>query len=362
MARYLTANNPIKYWKQTGQGVVDGYTYRQGTWVEGVGFVSHVSTGWNGLHGYGVMQLDGTFCPRMTGASRYSGFGAARGAPHGCVIFMSGPVMWESWSEYYTWNYLTLGTTSCTGFGLFYSNEPPLYGESTVWRGNRTTWTDNTYLRVVNGWVQTGIKFGGYVFLWYNRYQVPIAPLPEGEPTASELDDNLWYFIYPNGRGMIVDLATAEIIRYDLVIDDLSSFWMARVVYCKEHDIFITVCSDPLNSADDEVRQWDDWHRTFVDRPSYMRVYVNEGVPTGVGPIIMDPDPAEVGQVSAVSVHLYGAQGEPVENEKVNWSIVEGGGTLTSSQSITNGLGIATTGYVPPLVPESVKIRAEVAY
>ncbi|HET7614131.1 MAG TPA: Ig-like domain-containing protein [Gemmatimonadaceae bacterium] len=52
--------------------------------------------------------------------------------------------------------------------------------------------------------------------------------------------------------------------------------------------------------------------------------------------------------------------GEPIDGATVNWSIVSGGGTLSSNVTITDVTGVATVNYTTGPTTGDVTIRAQV--
>ena len=63
----------------------------------------------------------------------------------------------------------------------------------------------------------------------------------------------------------------------------------------------------------------------------------------------------------SLTVIVVGTFNEPFENETVTWTVVSGGGSLTSATSQTNQYGLAWTRYTAGPVAGDVKIQAKVS-
>lgn len=76
-------------------------------------------------------------------------------------------------------------------------------------------------------------------------------------------------------------------------------------------------------------------------------VYANSVLPTAISNPVASPALAQ-GRKSAISVTITGAQGDPSAGELVDW-VLDGPGSLVSTQSETDASGVATVAYITPL-------------
>jgi hypothetical protein len=63
----------------------------------------------------------------------------------------------------------------------------------------------------------------------------------------------------------------------------------------------------------------------------------------------------------SLTVIVVGTFNEPFENETVTWTVVSGGGSVTSATSQTNQYGLAWTRYTAGPTAGAVKIQAKVS-
>jgi hypothetical protein len=90
---------------------------------------------------------------------------------------------------------------------------------------------------------------------------------------------------------------------------------------------------------------------TGISQPSTMAVVSGDSQTAPVNTALPD----------SLTVVVVGSFYEPIENETVTWTVVSGGGSLTSPTSQTNVNGLAWMRYTAGSTAGAVKIQAKVS-
>lgn len=160
-----------------------------------------------------------------------------------------------------------------------------------------------------------------------------------GVPTASRTTDPaVVCLIYPSGGILFYDVvAKQQVIRPVARIGTNAGAW-----YSPKFDIYIGYTT-----------AGSDWQ---------VAVWANTVRPNSLSNPAAAPTLVQ-GKVSRVLVRLLGADDEPCKGELISWSITDGSGTLTSTQSTTDADGYAYVGYISPVsAGTSPTIQASVEF
>lgn len=363
MAKWLVHEAPVQF--LYGDTLSPGYIYYHGIWVEGTGYFTHCSTGKDGRHGIGWLQLDGVFTQIRHG-QKYEFFRMHYNHQ------TSGRYVWCIYDEYTDFANQNFKLDTILGDGQYRRATFPTFDRHGYRSSIYSIVKDNGvppeqiggYLAVVNGRLQRNTST---TLLQWEDLTGPLWDPQPADPdlcVISKAPSGQYYIIHDSGRMAIYDHLSEQLVRNDLWIDDFhdQGFHHAKVSYCQEHDFFVAICKENLLSEPAPPCS-NDPACYRLDRNTVMRIYLNRGYPAAVSTPLPTSPPVKIGVVNEIWVKVTGAQDDPVVGHLVDWAITSGEGQLTIEQSETDDDGIARTGYLPPSTfGGSVTIQATVKY
>jgi hypothetical protein len=320
VARYLLADNPVKYWRADGS-LIDGFIANRGAWCIGQGYAAVCSQGVSNTAVLGWLQTDGTFCKlHGDGRNGYQNWHLRQ--------VVDGPTPKSVVPDTTTIFDMELCYQVTTGLAL--SGDASY---SLVMLGDNMA--DAVACRKFSSYYW---KLARYIDEAWVAVSGTIADsrVVTGYPVVSYAGGSSFYVCFPSGQYAFADSDSGVVAFNDKWIDGFSTepyVYTSYTSYALDLGVFVSVVVMTTTNASGY-------------RNSRLRIYANEGAPTQLtDPIALQPI-TRLG-LSTLQTMVLGAQDDPIEGCTVSWGLT-GAGALLSTQSVTGLDGKAIVGYVGP--------------